>query len=327
MPRRTNGLRYRELTHLSGAVVVRTRDLQARGISRGTITRRTQPGGPWRPLLPAIVLLHNGPPTRDDMRRAALLHAGPGAILTGSDALELHGMRRMPPPTGLIHVLIPANRRRVGAGKLLVERTDRLPAPARGKWPLAPIERAALDLVRRSRDRDVVRAVLAEVVQRGRTTPARLVAELEAGSDRGTALPREVLAAVSDGIRSVAEAKARELLRRGGLPQPMWNARLVDARTGRFIAVADAWFDEVALAWEIDSYEFHLGPADYERTMERRVAMTAVGISVVAHSPKRVIDQGTQVLRDLASNLGQAAARPRPPIRAIPAGTNGTPAR
>jgi hypothetical protein len=318
MPRRTNHLRYPELTHLNGAVVVRTRDLRARGISRGTITRRTRPGGPWRPLMPAIVLLHNGPPTRDDMRRAALLHAGPGAVLTGSDALELHGMSRMPPPTGLIHVLIPADRRRVGAGKLLVERTDRLPDPARGRWPLAPIERAALDLTRRTPDRDVVRAVLAEVVQRGRTTPAHLVAELEAGSDRGTALPREVLAAVSDGIRSVAEAKARDLLRRSGLPQPMWNARLVDARTGRFIAVADAWFAEVALAWEIDSYEFHLSPADYERTLERRVTMTAAGIAVVAHSPKRVIDQGTQVIEDLMGNLRQAARRPRPAVRAIP---------
>lgn len=153
MPRRVNDLRYRELTHLNGDVVVRTRDLQAHGISRGTITRRTRPGGPWRPLMPAIVLLHNGPPTRADMRRAASLHAGPGAVLTGSDVLELYGMKRMPPPTGLIHVLIPADRRRVGAGKLLVERTDRLPTPARGMWPLAPIERAALDLARRTLDR------------------------------------------------------------------------------------------------------------------------------------------------------------------------------
>jgi hypothetical protein len=261
------------------------------------------------------------------MRRAGLLHAGPGAVLTGSDALELYGMRRMPPPTGLIHVLIPADRRRGGVGKLLIERTERLPVPAPGKWPLAPIERAALDLTRRTRDRDVVRAVLAEVVQRGRTTPARLMAELEAGSGRGTALPREVLAAVSDGIRSVAEANARELVRGSGLPQPMWNARLVDARTGRFIAIADAWFDDVGLAWEIDSYEWHLSPADYEYTMQRRVVMTATGIAVVAHSPKRVIEQGARVLEDLARNLEQAALHPRPPIRAIPSGANGTPAR
>jgi hypothetical protein len=93
----------------------------------------------------------------------------------------------------------------------------------------------------------------------------------------------------------------------------------VDARTGRFIAVADAWFDAVGLAWEIDSYEFHLSPADYERTMQRRVEMTAAGIAVVAHSPKRVIDQPEQVLEDLTANLKQATGHPRPPIRAIPA--------
>lgn len=73
------------------------------------------------------------------------------------------------------------------------------------------------------------------------------MAELEAGSGRGTALPREVLEAVSDGIRSVAEANGRELIRRSGLPQPMWNACLIDARTGRFIAIADAWFDHVGI--------------------------------------------------------------------------------
>lgn len=132
---------------------------------------------------------------------------------------------------------------------------------------------------------------------------------------------------MSDGIRSVAEAKARELLRRSGLPEPMWNPRLVDAHGGRFIAVADAWFDEVALAWEIDSYEFHLSPADYERTLQRRVAMTALGIAVVAHSPKRVIDQPNRVLEDLTSNLRQAATRSRPQIVAIPPGAGGAPAR
>lgn len=107
----------------------------------------------------------------------------------------------------------------------------------------------------------------------------------------------------------------------------MWNARLVDGRTGRLIAVADAWFDEVALAWEIDSYEFHLSPADYERTLERRVAMTAVGIAVVAHSPKRIIDHGTRVLQDLRNNMRAAESRPRPPIIAIPPGANGPPGR
>lgn len=133
--------------------------------------------------------------------------------------------------------------------------------------------------------------------------------------------------AVSDGIRSVAEAEARELLLRSGLPQPLWNARVADARTGRFIAVADGWFDEVALAWEIDSYEFHLSPADYERTLERRAGMTAEGIVVVAHSPRQVRDRAAQVVEDLAANLRQAAARPRPPVVAVPAGANGPFAR
>ena len=72
---------------------------------------------------------------RADHREAALLYAGPGAVITGTDALELHGMRRMPRRRVPIHVLVPADRRRVGAGRVFVERTERLPNAVSG--PLA----------------------------------------------------------------------------------------------------------------------------------------------------------------------------------------------
>lgn len=194
--------------------VARIADLEPFGIGQGTTRHRCRPGGPWRRLLPGIVLLHSGPPTRGHHRRAALLYAGEGAVLTALDALDLHGMLRMPQPYGPVHVLIPADRRRLGAGRVLAERTERLPEPAPGEWPLAPIARAALDFARRTRDRNAVRATLAEVVQHQRCTPAELRRELEARSRRGTALPREVLAEIGDGVRSVAEAGARELAQR-----------------------------------------------------------------------------------------------------------------
>src|SRR5204863_4867339 len=105
-------------------------------------------------------------------------------------------------------------------------------------------------------------------LQRGRISPAVLRRELQLGSRRGTALPRRVLEEVSDGIRSVAEGWARDLVRRSGLPQPQWNCpvRTVD---GELLGVIDAWWDDVALAWEIDSYQFHIAPADYAETLRR----------------------------------------------------------
>jgi hypothetical protein len=301
---------------LAGATVVRVVHLVELGLTRSTIAHRCRSGGPWRRLAPGIVKLDNGPVTRADRRRAALLHAGAGAVLTGLDALELHGMQRMPSPSGPVHVLIPGERRRGGSGLALVERTDRLPPAAPGRWPLAPISRAALDAARRLTVRDEVRALLAEVVQRGRCTPAELNAELANGSGRGIRLPGEVLAEIGDGVRSVAEADAREIAQRSGLPAPMWNAKLYD-RHGRFIAMPDAWFDAVGMAWEIDSREFHISPADYERTLERRSAMTAEGI-IVLHSLPRKLRHRADAVDELRRAYAGAMHRPRPEVLAIP---------
>lgn len=308
-----------QVAALLGSRAATVAELVELGLHRSTIAHRCRPGGPWRSMAPGVVLLHNAPPNRDDRRAAGLRHAGPGAVLTGLDALELHGMHRVPKPGGPVHVLVPESRRRSGHGLILVERTERLPVADPGRWPLAPLPRAVLDFARRSREREHVRAGIAEVVQRGRCTPATLWAELLAGTTRGIDLPKQVLQEVSDGVRSVAEAGARTLIRESGLPQPMWNPRLVHVPTGEYIATPDAWFDDLAVAWEIDSHEFHLSPAAYEQTLRRRVRMTATGILVVAHTPRRVHDHRLAVRGDLADHLAQAALRPRPPIRALPA--------
>ncbi len=302
---------------LGGRVIVRVADLEAIGIDRHLTAYRCRPGGPWRRLLPGVVKLENGPPTRDDHRLAALIYAGERAVLSGLDALYLHGMSRMRSPSGPVHVLIPADRRRVGAGRVLVERTERLPIPAPGRWPLASVARAALDFARRSSDRDEVRATITEVVQRGRCSPADLCAELEVGSSRGSALSRAVLREIADGVRSVAEADARTLVIRSGLPQPMYNPRLLDEH-GRLIAIPDVWFDEVALAWEIDSHEYHLSPEDYDRTLDRRSAMMAEGVVVMHSQPSKLRRRRNEVVDELRRNHAQAALRPRPNVVAVP---------
>jgi GNAT superfamily N-acetyltransferase len=311
-----------DLAEFLGSRVVRVQALQQCGLARSSIAYRCRSGGPWQSPLAGIVILHNGPPTRDDHRRAALLYCGRGSepcVLTGLDALELHGLRNIPRPSGGVHVLVGPHVQRTGLGRVLVERTERLPAPSPGRWPLAPVARAAVDFARRSRERGILRAVLAEAVQRGFCTSADLGAELAAGSRWGSALPREILAEIADGVRSPAEAEARRLLMRGtGLPTPLWNPRLLDS-AGRFVATPDAWFDEVGMAWEIDSREWHLGPAEYAATVERRNRLMGAGIVVVHHLPSAIRQAPARVLADLRAGYAQAAQRPRPPLRAVPA--------
>jgi len=98
----------------------------------------------------------------------------------------------------------------------------------------------------------------------------------------------------------------------------MWNPRLHDS-SGRFVAVPDAWFGDVAMAWEIDSLEWHLGPAEYAATLERRARLMAVGVVVVHHLPSALRRRPAEVLADLRANYAHAARRPRPSLRAVPA--------
>ena len=85
---------------------------------------------------------------------------------------------------------------------------------------------------------------------------------------------------------------------------------------GRFLGTADAWFDEVALAWEINSLAWHLNPADYEREQERTARFVAAGVPVLPTQPVRMRSDERAVMGELRAAYDHAASRPRPPVRA-----------
>lgn len=301
------------LWRMSRMGVLSIRELLALGVAPRTITHRCRPHGPWTRLLPGVVLLGTAPPTRDQRVRAALAYGGDAAMVTGRDAARRHGAQLPLAPE--VHLLVPIERQRTSCGFALLERTERLPPPVDHdgiSW--APVTRAVLDASRRMQRTDEVRAALAGAVQRCLTTPALLLAELDAGSSRGSALPRGVIRdEIATGVHSVAEADALALARRSGLPAPVWNVDVCD-RSGRFVARPDAWFDDVALAWEIDSHEFHLSPADHARTLDRDASMTAEGIIVVHTLPSQLRREPQKVLDRLCRAYRQAACRPRPHV-------------
>jgi len=292
-------------------------DLRHAGIPPSTIARRVQ-AGRWVPVLRGVVKLWPGPPDRDQVLAAAATYARPDGVISGSHALRLHGLTRGPAPHGVL-VLVGAHHQLRASAPVLVERTERLPEPVlREGHPIAPVERAVLDTSRRLIRRDHVRAVIAEAVQRRRTTVQRLQRELAEGSQRGTALPRQVLVEVEAGVRSVGEGWAFDLHARSGLAAAMWNPRLY-LPSGRFLACPDGWFDDVALAWEIDSLEFHLLPEDWDLTLRRRSAMQGEAVIVEHTRPGRLLTEPDAVVAELSAAYRLAASRPRPAIRAVPA--------
>jgi hypothetical protein len=313
MPRRCRVDPF-DLSALAPLAVARVADLVALGLPSATIAQRVR-SGRWRRLFPGVVLMQSGAPTREQLVVAAMLYAGADSVLSGTEAARRHDLRRLP-DDGSIHLLIAEDRRRRSATDLIVERTHRLPPPVmRGGVRVAPVERAVLDAARHCSDRDRVRAMLAEAVQRGRTTVERLQAELRVGNQRGSGLVREVLEEIADGIRSAAEGWGRDLHARSGLPPMLWNPTL-RWPDGRFLARPDGYLVEVGMAWEQDSLEFH--PVEEDDTARRRARMVSAGVVVVHHRPRRLRIEPALVIDELWAHFRLAASRPAPDLIVIP---------
>jgi hypothetical protein len=286
---------------------------RAAGVTDKALRHRLRPGGPWQALLPTVYLAATGTPSRAQQEMAAQLYGGPESVITGPAALPCHRIRA--PESRFVDVLVPLGRQRQDAGFARLHRTSRMPermyrfGPLR--YALAP--RAVADTVRGLTSLRDVRAVVADAVQRGTCAVPELAAELAAGPSAGSALFREALSDVADGIRSAAEGDLRDLLRKSGLPMPLFNPVIFDGDA--FVACPDAWWPELGVAVEVDSHQWHMSPQDHERTNERQRRMGSYGIVVLPFTPKQIRSRPGEVLRAIRDALARAAGRP--PLRGL----------
>lgn len=308
-----------ELASLASTVpdgVVRTAELHASGVPGSAILLRCRPGGPWQRLLPGVLLLSSTEPSRRQRLRAALAYAGEGAAITGVDAAGLDhdlGVRAGDD----VHVLVPVSKRTVTSSYVVVERTTRMPELVkRDGLRFAPILRAVLDAARRERDAVRLRALLSGPVRCGVCSVAELRAELDAGNQHGAAAPRAALRAVSDGVLSLTEGLARRVARGAPLPPPRWNVPIRDV-TGALLGVVDAWWDEVALAWEVGCQHFRLGPETKASGFDSDAQLAAAGVIVLRTPPERLRQDPDGVRQDLLAAFHHAADRVRPPVHAL----------
>lgn len=291
------------------------------GLTIGALRHRTQPGGPWRILLPGVYLVSASPPTVPQREIAAMLYAGDGSMITGIAALWRHGIRH--PISDTIDVLVPAPRKLQSVAFARIWRTTRLPPRP---WTarsvrISPPPRAVADAALTLTVPNEVRMIVADAVQRNRCTIRELTVELCQGPVRGSARFRRALAEVASGIRSVAEGDLRNLLLRGRITMPYFNAKLfVD---DAFLAMPDAWWPAVGVAIEVDSREWHLSPADWERTLRRHAEMSANGIIVLHFTPSQIRREPERVIAAIKKALASAAGRPPLAIRTVPASGSG----
>ena len=164
-----------------------------------------------------------------------------------------------------VDVVVPEDVHRVDAGFVRLHRTARLPRGfcVAGEVRYAFPPRAVADAARWLADLGEVRAVVAGAVQRGLCPIERLVEELEQGPEAGIGFAPASLAEVADGVRSAAEGQLHALIKRAGLPLPMFNPRLFVGRA--FLAVPDCWWPDAGVAAEVDSRAWHLSPREWEK--------------------------------------------------------------
>ncbi|WP_410655256.1 hypothetical protein [Amycolatopsis sp. lyj-112] len=263
--------------------------------------------------MPGIVLLSKERPTARHRVEAALMHTAGRGVVTGFEAARRYGLRQVD-PHGTVHILIPEPGHIRSAKFTIVERTIDMPERRVLEGvPLAVPARAVLDGVRRIREVEPVRALLIESVETGLCSVGELSAELESGSRRGTALPRAVIRELEADVKSVPEAAAIEIWNRAGLPPAERNVKIYDAH-GNYVGKPDSWCDELAMAWEVDSYAHHFGRDAFRRTLHRNNRYAAAGICVVQTLPSRIRDEPDKVIAELRAAAEAAAQRPRPNV-------------
>lgn len=217
--------------------------------------------GRWRPLLPGVIVAHNGEPTERQRAWAAVLHTGDEAALSGDAALIELGMK-LPAPKR-IHVgyserrdvlpqqFLAADREpsdvrlvpcRVGR---LEEWTHPVAAPRRLRVAPATLHAAAWALSDRAGEWRLAAAVQQRLV----TVPALRLALVDMPRLPRRRLIRDVLDDVELGAHARSELDFLRFLRTNDLPAPDRLQRV--PRRGKRCYL-DAWWERQRVAAEID---------------------------------------------------------------------------
>ena len=218
--------------------------------------------GEWQRVFLGVYATFSGPLPRRGLLWAAVLRAGPGAVLSHDTAAELAGLieppKRMamrPPPS--IHVTVPAARTPARIPGVVLHRSR---AVARARHPTrmptqTRIEETVVDLIQAAPRLDDALAWLARAVGSRLTTVDRLLAAIR---DRPRVRSRRLLLAaladVATGAHSLAELTyLRRVERAHGLPRSQRQFRRATGPT----RYDDVRYVEFGLRVEVDGRAAH----------------------------------------------------------------------
>jgi hypothetical protein len=230
--------------------VVTRAQLAQQGFRRDYVRERVV-ARDWQSIGHRVVVLSAGPLTNVQRCRAAVLHAGPKALLAGLTSLELAGLTGWERTDQ--HVLVPAGTYVAPLLGVTIHRSYRLAsedATEIGGIPATTAARSALDAARWDRSPRTAAALVIAVVQQRLCTPMELVDVMKRFDRFKQKLAiAEGVEDARDGAESRAEVIAAELLVRAGFPTPRRQVEIltsmgvrrvdleVDLGDGRFLVV------------------------------------------------------------------------------------------
>lgn len=240
------------------ARVVSRRQVLGRGVTEDTVLRKTKSGA-WQRLQRGTYATFSGVPPREARLWAAVLRAGPGAVLSHETAAEIHGL--VDKPVKMIHMTVPATLNPARYGKIpgvVVHRSRTVASQRLPPWqlPRTPVAETVLDLVAASGSFDDAYSWLSRATGRGLTTPEMITEALEARKRmRWRGWLMEALADVADGIMFPLELRyVRDVERAHGLPAARRQARRELASGARFL---DNYYEQYRLCVELDGRSSH----------------------------------------------------------------------
>lgn len=299
----------RNLAWRQKGVVSRSQALRA-GLSSDMIRFRLH-SGRWQPVYHGVYLTFTGAPGYSAQLWAALLGAGPRAVLSHETAAELQ--RLSDKPTDSIHVTVPWERRVKLVNGVSLHRCVGEIVPGQGTPPQTRVEQTVLDLAQAAATFDEVCGWVTRAFARDLTDAARL----RAAMDQRTRLRwrsdlHELITAAASGDHSVLEYRyGRDVERAHRLPTSIRQAPFEgpDGRRGR----RDRLYREYGVVVELDGRLAH--PAEnHWRDQARDNAAAADGQQTLRYGWTHVTRQPCETAAQVAQvlRLHGWTGRPRP---------------
>jgi hypothetical protein len=263
----------------------------------------------WQRAERGVLVAHSGPLTPNQRLWAAVLGAGRDAVLAGTTAAALEGLRGYDRPA--IDVLIPAGRRVKPMTGVRVHRTAVLPHD-HVRWvgspPRTTIARSVVDAAAWASTDDDARAIIAAAFQQNRVQPGDLTGVLGVmprSRRRGLVIETATLAA--GGAHALTELNLVTLCRRHGLPRPDQQVHRTDS-SGRD-RYLDAYWAPYRLHVEVDG-SWHLEVRTWWADMQRQNDLWISGDRVLRFPGWALLHEPAKVAVQLHAALVAAGWHP-----------------